>query len=244
MRRTRRKPAIAAVAHRPAGDYHGSMDAETIQTNVRRILDALPEHVTLVAAGKMRTPEEQLAAAAAGVSVIGHNYVQQAEAARAAVGDRVRWHLIGHLQRNKAKKAVELFDMVESLDSERLARALDKAAAKAGRVLPVLIEVNSGEEHSKAGVMPDAVEGLARQLAAVEHLDLQGLMTMGPYDPDAERMRPYFRKTRELFDALAAAAIPGVQMRWLSMGMSDSYRVAIEEGANLVRIGSALFGPR
>jgi len=220
------------------------MDRDRIKTNVSRVIASLPAGVTLVAAGKTRTPEQLRAAVDGGVSVIGHNYVQEAEASISALGRQVRWHFIGHLQRNKARKAVELFDMIETLDSVRLARALDRACAEANRVMPVLIEVNSGEEDSKAGAMPDRVQALARELSGFEHLRLQGLMTMGPWLADPAQMRPCFRLTRELFDALSLAGIEGAEMKYLSMGMSDSYRVAIEEGANLVRIGTALFGPR
>ncbi len=220
------------------------MERDRIKTNVSRVIASLPAGVTLVAAGKTRTPEQLRAAVDGGVRVIGHNYVQEAEASISALGRQVRWHFIGHLQRNKARKAVELFDMIETLDSVRLARALDRACAEAGKVMPVLIEVNSGEEDSKAGAMPDRVQSLARELAGFERLRLIGLMTMGPWLADPEKMRPCFRLTRELFDTLSFAGIEGAEMKYLSMGMSDSYRVAIEEGANLVRIGTALFGPR
>ncbi len=220
------------------------MDTATIQKNVREVLAELPAGVSLVAAGKTRTPEEQRAAIEAGVTIVGHNYVQEGEAAVEALGAIARWHFIGHLQSNKAKKAAALFDTIETVDRLKLARALDKAAAEAGKVLPVLIEVNSGEEDAKAGAMPDDVVGLARALAGFEHLRLEGLMTMGPWDPDPEVMRPYFRLTKQLFDSLAGEDLGPGQMKTLSMGMSDSYLAAIEEGATLVRIGTALFGAR
>jgi pyridoxal phosphate enzyme (YggS family) len=220
------------------------MGTETIRARVAAILASLPANVTLVAAGKTRSPAELQAAVDAGVTVIGHNYVQEAEDSITALGRSVRWHFIGHLQRNKAKKAVELFDLIETVDSERLARALDQAAAAAGKRLPVLIEVNSGEEPDKAGALPDQVPALARSLAGCSHLRLEGLMTMGPWDPDGEKMRPHFRLTRQLFDELAGVDLGPGRMETLSMGMSDSYTVAIEEGANLVRIGTALFGSR
>lgn len=220
------------------------MDPGLIHTHVARILASLPPGVTLVAAGKTRSPAELQAAAEAGVTIIGHNYVKEAEASIAALGHRVRWHFIGHLQRNKARKAVELFDLIETIDSERLARALDQAAAATGKRLPVLIEVNSGREPGKAGALPEQVPELARALAGFEHLRLEGLMTMGPWDPDGEKMRPYFRLTRQLFAELAGTDLGPGRMQTLSMGMSDSYQVAIEEGANLVRIGTALFGSR
>jgi hypothetical protein len=217
---------------------------EVVRRAVRDILSELPPHVTLVAAAKMRTAEELLAACEAGIHVIGHNYVQDAEAMRAVLGGRARWHFIGHLQKNKAKKAAQLFDMIETMDSFELAARLDKECALIGKVLPILIEINSGRESAKAGVMPEDAEPLALRLATLEHLRLQGLMTMGPFTENPEEARPFFRVTKETFDHLIRAAIPNVEMRFLSMGMSDTYKMAIEEGANTVRIGTKLFGAR
>ncbi len=197
-----------------------------------------------MAAGKTRSVDELKAAVDAGVSIIGHNYVQEAQTSIDAMGNMVRWHFIGHLQRNKAKKAVELFDMIETVDSARLAEALDKAAQQSVKVQDVLIEVNSGKEPNKAGVMPEDTQELAHHMLSLKNIRLLGLMTMGPWSDDAESMRPYFRLTREIFKSLVKDARTKDAMRYLSMGMSDSYKVAIEEGANLVRIGTALFGPR
>ena len=215
-----------------------------IAANVRAVLAELPPGVELVAAAKTRTAAEVLEAVEAGVRVVGENYVQEAAALLPEIGRRVRWHLIGHLQTNKAKKAVELFDLVETVDSPDLGRELDKRAAAAGRTLDVLVEVNSGREPQKAGVMPDDAEALVRTLAGLPRLRVLGLMTMGPFEGDPEDSRPYFKETRRVFEALRAAAVPGVEMRLLSMGMSHSWRVAVEEGATLIRLGTALFGPR
>ena len=215
-----------------------------IRDNVRRILDELPEGVELVAAAKTRTPEEILEAVDAGLRIVGENYLQEAEDVFEIVGDRVQWHMIGHLQRNKVKKAVRIFDMIETVDTVRLAREIDKQCAGADKVMPVLVEINSGEEEQKAGVPPDEAEGLVREMAGLDHLKVAGLMTMGPFTGDPEEARPYFRTTRAVFDRLAGLAIPGVEMKTLSMGMSNSYRVAVEEGANLVRIGTLIFGER
>ncbi|MBN2493311.1 MAG: YggS family pyridoxal phosphate-dependent enzyme [Deltaproteobacteria bacterium] len=221
------------------------MSSDLIREHVRLVLAELPSGVSLVAAGKTRSPDELHAAIEAGVEIVGHNYVQEARASIAALGrEAAAWHMIGHLQRNKAREAVELFDLVETLDSLRLARALDKACAQAGRELPVLIEVNSGLEPDKHGAHPDEVEKLARELADFPSLRLEGLMTMGPFLDSPEQMRPYFRLCAELYRHLESLDMPGAALRTLSMGMSDSYRVAIEEGANLVRIGTRLFGPR
>ena len=215
-----------------------------IRDNVRGILDELPEGVGLVAAAKTRSAEEILEAVEAGLRMVGENYLQEAEDAFESVGDRVQWHMIGHLQRNKVKKAVRIFDMIETVDTMRLAREIDKQCARADKVMPVLVEINSGEEEQKAGVLPDDAEGLVREMAGLEHVKVVGLMTMGPFTGDPEDARPYFRTTREIFDRLAGLAIPGVEMSTLSMGMSNSYRVAVEEGATLVRIGTLIFGER
>jgi pyridoxal phosphate enzyme (YggS family) len=216
----------------------------SIKENVGRVLAELPPGVELVAAAKSRTAAEVLEAVEAGVKIIGHNYVQEAAAALEAVGRRAEWHFIGHLQTNKVKKAVEIFDLIETVDSFELAREVDKRAAALGKRMPVLIEVNSGEEVQKAGVRPAEAETLLRAMAALPHLLIQGLMTMGPFEGDPEAARPYFRVTRSLFDRFKGLGLEGVEMTKLSMGMTNSYRVAVEEGANLVRLGTLLFGPR
>ena len=167
-----------------------------------------------------------------------------AEKAHAIVGPRVRWHMIGHLQRNKARKAVPIFDMIETVDNMRLAREIDKVCEKIGKVMDVLIEINSAGEEQKSGVMPDDAVSLIQEMSALKNLRVMGLMTMGPFAGDPEEARPFFQKTREIFDRVRAMDIPGVEMKYLSMGMSNSYKVALEEGANLVRIGTRLFGER
>jgi len=216
----------------------------SITANVKAVLAALPPGVELVAAAKTRTAAEILEAVEAGVRTVGENYVQEAAEIFPALGHRVRWHFIGHLQTNKVKRAVEIFDLVETVDSLALGREIDKRAAAAGRTVDVLVEVNSGREPQKAGVMPDDAEALVRSLAGLPRLRVLGLMTMGPYEGDPEDSRPYFKETRRVFEALKQAAIPGIEMRHLSMGMSHSWRAAVEEGATMVRLGTALFGPR
>lgn len=220
------------------------MEEETIARAVKRILETLPPGVILVAAAKSRTPEEVRAAIRAGVTCVGHNYVQEAAHMIPLIKEPVRWHMIGHLQTNKAKRAVELFDMIETVDSWRLAQEIDKRCAAIGKVMPVLVEINSGREASKTGVLPEEVDELVWRLSELPHIRVQGLMTMGPRFGNPEDARPYFRITREAFERLAAANIPNVEMRYLSMGMSNSYLVALEEGANMVRIGTLLFGER
>ena len=216
----------------------------TIASNVKAILAELPAGVELVAAAKTRSAAEILEAVDAGVRTIGENYVQEAAEVFPAVGRRARWHFIGHLQTNKAKRAVEIFDLIETVDSIGLGREIDKRAAAGGITMEVLVEVNSGREPQKAGVMPDDAEALVRSLAALPRLRVLGLMTMGPFEGDPEDSRPYFKETRRVWEALRSLAVPGVEMRRLSMGMSHSWRVAVEEGANLVRLGTAIFGPR
>jgi len=215
-----------------------------IKANVKQILGELPKDVKLVGAAKTRTPAEILDAVDAGLEIVGENYVQEAEKAFQVIGHRVEWHLIGHLQSNKAKKAVHFFDMIETVDTLKLARAIDKACGNIGKIMPVLIEINSGEEPQKAGVMPAAALSLIKEISGLENIRIQGLMTMGPYGGDPEHARPYFQKTKKLFEEIRVLNLPGVEMRYLSMGMSDSYKVALEEGANLVRIGTKLFGQR
>ena len=170
------------------------------------VLAELPPGVELVAAAKTRTPEEITEAIEAGVRIIGENFVQEAEAARAAIGDKVRWHLIGSLQKNKVKKAVRLFDMIETVDSLALAQAIDRESALAGKVMPVLIEVNSGREPQKSGVLPEDVEALVKEIAKLEHVKILGLMTMGPRFGDPEDARPYFAETRRIFQRLKGLA--------------------------------------
>jgi hypothetical protein len=215
-----------------------------IKENVSKILEELPEGVSLVGAGKTRTPQEILEAVEAGLEIIGENYVQEAERAFEVVGGKVKWHMIGHLQSNKAKKAVKVFDLIETVDSIKLARAIDRACGNIDKVMPILMEINSGEESQKAGVMPEDAISLARDMSELNNIRLMGLMTMGPFAGDPEDSRPYFQKTKKLFEEIKEMDLPGVEMKYLSMGMSNSYKVALEEGANVVRIGTKLFGER
>ncbi len=215
-----------------------------IAGNVAELLGELPSGVRLVAAAKARSPEEVLEAVEAGVEIIGENYVQEAEQAYRVGGDRVQWHFIGHLQRNKVKKAVRIFDVIETVDSAVVVTEIDRRCRELDKVMPVLIEVNSGRERQKSGVYPEAVEGLVRDISALECISVKGLMTMGPRVGDPEDARPCFVETRKVLERLAELGLPGVTMEYLSMGMTNSYRIAIEEGANIVRIGSRIFGAR
>jgi pyridoxal phosphate enzyme (YggS family) len=220
------------------------MVTEMIRQNVARILSELPEGVQLVAAAKTRRPAEILEAIEAGIEIVGENYVQEAERAYEAVGNRAKWHFIGHLQRNKVKKAVGLFDMIETVDSAAVAGEIDKRCAQIGKVMPVLIEINSGREEQKSGVFPEDAERLIREISALRNIKVMGLMTMGPSLGNPEDSRPYFVETKKIFGQIKGLDLPGVEMRYLSMGMTNSYRVAVDEGANIVRIGSKIFGER
>jgi hypothetical protein len=213
-----------------------------ISENVLSVLAELPPGVELVAAAKTRTPEEISMAISAGVKIIGENYIQEAEIARAVIGERARWHFIGSLQKNKVKKAVKLFDLIETVDSISLALAINRESMAVGKTMSVLIEINSGREPQKSGVLPEGAEALARRMADLKGIKVLGLMTMGPRIGDPEEARPYFVQTRTIFDKLKKLEIRGIEMRYLSMGMTNSYKIAIEEGANLVRLGSRLFG--
>jgi hypothetical protein len=215
-----------------------------IEENVKKILEELPPGVELEAAAKTRTPEEILQAAEAGVRIFGENYVQEALAAISVAGHRAKWHFIGHLQRNKVKKAVEIFDMIETVDSLELAREIEKRCGQREKIMPVLIEINSGKEPQKFGVLTEDAEELIREISALKNIKIQGLMTMGPMFGDPENARPYFVETKKLFERVKGINLPGVEMKHLSMGMTNSYQVAIEEGANIVRIGTKIFGPR
>jgi pyridoxal phosphate enzyme (YggS family) len=213
-----------------------------IMERARKILESLPADVMLVAAAKGRTNEQVQAAINAGITHIGHNYIQEALPMIEILGDRATWHMIGHLQRNKADKAIHHFDMIETLDSSRLARELERRCNSASKVIPTLIEINSGRESSKTGILPGKLDEYVQQLPQFQHIRVEGLMTMGPRFGDPEDSRPYFQATREAFERLAKLDLPNVSMRYLSMGMSNSYHIAIEEGANIVRIGTKIFG--
>ena len=207
-------------------------------------MDELPEGVRLVAAAKTREPSQILEAIEAGVGIIGENYVQEAERAYQAIGSKASWHFIGHLQKNKVKKAVRLFSMIETIDSLEIAREIDKRCAQIGKAMPVLIEINSAREGQKWGVFPEEAAELMIEISKLPNLEVMGLMTMGPLLGNPEDLRPYFRETKKLFSEIGGLNLPRVSMKYLSMGMTDSYKVAIEEGANMVRIGTRIFGER
>jgi PLP dependent protein len=222
----------------------GAMNAERIAENIARIRAQIPPDVQILAAAKGHGPRAIMEAIRAGVALVGENYVQEAQQAHKAIGRLANWHLIGHLQKNKVRKAVAIFDLIETVDSLALAERIDEECGRTGREMPVLIEVNSAREEQKSGVAPDEVERLIRGIVPLSRLRVEGLMTMGPLVGDPDALRPAFAETRRLFERLGRLRLPRVRMRILSMGMSASYSVAIEEGATLVRIGTAIFGER
>lgn len=215
-----------------------------IKENVRRVLSELPEGVELVVAAKGRSVDEILQAIEGGASIIGENYVQEAEDAYKIIGRKVQWHFIGHLQKNKAKKAIEIFDMIETVDSFEIAKEIDKRCLQAGKIMPVLVEVNSGRETQKSGVLPECAREIIEQISSLGNIKIKGLMTMGPFSQNPEDSRPYFVETRKVFEKIKSLNLPNVEMKYLSMGMTNSYKIAIEEGANIVRIGTLIFGER
>ena len=198
-----------------------------------------------MAAAKARTANEVLQAVDAGIRVIGENYIRDTRVAQSLVGQRAQWHFIGRLREHDVRQStLDLFDLIQSVASMSLAQRIDQKCSALGRRMPVLIEVNSGREPQKAGVLPEAAEDLVRQIALLDNVQVLGLMTMGPLGSSPDLYGPCFTETRQLFSHIKSLAISRVAMRHLSMGTSDTYRVAIEEGANMVRIGSGLFGAR
>jgi len=215
-----------------------------IRENAEYILKGLPANVTLVAATKQRSISQIEEAIVAGIKIIGENYIQEAEQKRNTIGNKVKWHLIGHLQSNKVKRAVTIFDMIESLDSLSLAAKLNKECEKMNKVMPVLIEVNIARETRKHGVLPEDVDKLVNALLEFENIRLSGLMTMGPFLENPQDLRPYFRKAKGIFERIKSLHKDNLDWHYLSMGMSDSYKIGIEEGANMIRVGTAIFGER
>jgi len=225
-----------------------------VDANYRTIIDRIgdaaskvgrkPEEIKILAASKSQEVDLIRLAIAAGVRMIGENYVQEAEIKKRAVSESVEWHMIGHLQRNKAKTAVRLFDLIQTLDSAALALELNKEGKKQEKKIRALIEVNLGGEASKSGIAEDKVTELVRVIGDLTYLQVEGLMTVPPFKEDPEDQRPYFSALRELQTQLEKLKVPNAPLKELSMGMTHDYPVAVEEGATIVRIGTALFGPR
>jgi len=204
-----------------------------------------PDEIRLVAVSKTKPGASVQMALDAGLDLFGENYIQEArEKVNALSASGAQWHFIGHLQSNKAKYAVKLFDLIHSVDSLKLARELNKQAARIDKVQPVLVQVNISAETTKSGTSREEAVDLATAISDLPNLSLQGLMTMPPFFDDPDRARPYFHELRQLRDHIRSLAIPGVTMDELSMGMTGDFEAAISEGATLVRIGTAIFGER
>jgi pyridoxal phosphate enzyme (YggS family) len=204
-----------------------------------------PRSVRLVAVSKTVSAERVRQAVAAGVDTLGENYIQEARGKIDALAALpVAWHFIGHLQTNKAKYAVRLFELIHTVDTLKLATELDRQAAKAGKTQRVLVQVNVSGEATKSGASEVEAGRLVAEIAKLPHLSLEGLMTMPPFFDQPEKARPYFRDLRRLRDEIRQRDLPGVDLRKLSMGMTGDFEVAIAEGATLVRIGTAIFGER
>jgi len=227
----------------------------SISANYARIRQGIPDYVTIVVACKARAAREIEEVIDARATDIGENYVQEAGQMYSALkknAAKVRWHMIGNLQTNKINKALRVFDVIQAVDSLGKAAAIDKRVEGAKKqIVPVYIEINIGSEDSKAGIKPaehepfdEYMEKLIEDMSKLEHLRIEGLMTMGPRSGNPEDVRPYFRRTRKIFERIKALDLLNVDMKYLSMGMTNSYKVAIEEGSNMIRIGTAIFGER
>jgi len=226
-----------------------------VRTNLRMVLDSIERAaqragrsrsvVKLVAVSKTIGEEPIRQAVAAGAIALGENKVQEASSKRPLLAELpVEWHLIGLLQKNKANRAAEIFDWIESLDDFELASRLDRACERLNKVMPVLIQVNVGQEASKSGLAEEEVVDFAGRISAFKHLEVRGLMAIPPYSEDAEESRPHFIRLREIAERIESQRLTGISMKELSMGMSHDFPVAIAEGATLVRVGTAIFGPR
>ena len=227
----------------------------SISANYSRIRQEIPDCVTIVVSCKTRTAEEIEEVINAGATDIGENYIQEAGQIYSALGKKAakfRWHMIGHLQTNKINKALRIFDVIQTVDSLEKAAAIEKRVkSKRKQIMPVFIEINIGSEDSKTGIKPQEhepfetyIEKLITDMSGFEHLSIEGLMTMGPRFGNPEDSRPYFAKLKRIFEKIQDFDQANVNMKYLSMGMTNSYKVAIEEGSNMVRIGTAIFGER
>ena len=228
---------------------------ETIKDRLEKVKDRIkkaaiacdrnPESITLVAVSKTVSTDNVQKAIEAGATILGENYVQEARDKIADLADApVSWNFIGHLQSNKAKYAVKLFDLIHSVDSLKLARELNKQAQKNGKIQQILVQVNISQEETKSGISVDETMNLVNDISRLENLSIRGLMTMPPFFNQPEKVRPFFAALRDLRDQIQQTSPPNVSMDELSMGMTGDFEVAIEQGATMVRVGTAIFGER
>lgn len=225
---------------------------ETIKNNLKIIKEKIkkatlkanryPEEIKLVAVTKTATIEQIKEAISAGVKIIGENKVQEAKEKYHILSTDIEWHLVGHLQTNKVKYAIEIFDCIHSVDSIKLAEEIDKRSLQFGKTTNVLVEVNVSGEETKYGIKPEKVEPFLKETSEFSRIRVRGLMTIAPMAEDKEDVRPYFRKLRELSEEIKSKNLKNVKMDYLSMGMTEDFEVAIEEGANMIRIGRGIFG--
>ena len=223
---------------------------EVIQQNINEALSRRAcsgmsgPQVKLVAVTKNQGVTAMQEAIDSGITTVGENRIQEAVGKKNQLDRQVEWHLIGHLQTNKVGQAVAAFDLIQSVDSERLAVAINRIAAQQGKKQDVLLQVNIGNEETKFGVSPGELNKFAHFCSQLEHIRICGIMAIAPYYEDVELVRPLFRELYQLFSALKHSNLPNTAVQWLSMGMTNDYQIAVEEGSNLVRIGTAIFGSR
>ncbi len=201
-----------------------------------------PEEIKLVAVTKTATIEQIKEAISVGVKIIGENKVQEAKEKYQILSTDIEWHLVGHLQTNKVKYAIEIFDLIHSVDSIKLAKEIDRRSLQFGMITNVLVEVNVSGEETKYGIKPEEVEPFLEEISEFSRIKVRGLMTIAPIVEDKEEVRPYFRKLRKLFEKIEIENMKNIRMDYLSMGMTEDFEAAIEEGANMVRIGRGIFG--
>lgn len=245
---------VVRVEEPVGSESEGGASMVDIAGNCKRVLEGIrraaersgrdPGQVKLLAATKTQPVSAVRAAVEAGVRLLGENYVQEAQAKKELLGDAAEWHLIGHLQRNKARSAAGLFSVIQTLDNPRLARLLDGEGRERDRDVHVLVEVNLAGEPSKTGVAEEGLAPLLREVSGLERVRVLGLMIVPPFAEDPEASRPHFRRLRELRDSLNDLGLANVALDELSMGMTHDYEVAVAEGSTMVRVGTALFGPR
>jgi pyridoxal phosphate enzyme (YggS family) len=218
---------------------------EIINEKIKKValkVNRNPEEIKLVAVTKTATIEQIKEAISAGVKIIGENKVQEAKEKYQILSADIEWHLVGHLQTNKVKYAIEIFDCIHSVDSIKLAKEIDKRSLQFGMITNVLVEVNVSGEETKYGIKPEEVKPFLKEISEFSRIRVRGLMTIAPITEDKEEVRPYFRKLRELFEKIKSKNIKNVKMDYLSMGMTEDFEVAIEESANMIRIGRGIFG--
>jgi len=233
------------------GTSEGTMGIEenirSLKEDIAKIAEKVkrnPKEIEIVAVSKTVEVERIKEAIRCGIKIIGENKVREAEEKFSQIPEKFAKHLVGHLQTNKVKKAIGLFDMIQSLDSLKLANEISKRALESEKIMEVLVEVNTSGEESKFGIKPDEVLDFVKNISELEGIKVKGLMTVGLFTSDPEKVRLCFRRLKEIFEKIKSDNILGVDMEYLSMGMTADYQVAIEEGSNMLRIGTAIFGER